>query len=195
MMACKEKKCRQCKNMFPPRNSLQVVCNFQCALDYENTKRQRKADAEAKRLHTEGKRDMAKRKIALRSRSDWLKLAQAACNAYIRERDGKICISCGNSNKNIQFAAGHYKSRGACPELRFHPFNINSQCNTTCNLHLSGNIENYRPKLIDKIGESSVLWLEGKHVPQKWTIDDIQDITQYYKEQFKILQAERDGEL
>jgi hypothetical protein len=131
------------------------------------------------------------RKEALKSKSDWLKEAQTACNAYIRERDGEICISCGTQKPEIQFAAGHYKSRGSSPALRFHPMNIHSQCNQYCNLQLSGNISNYRPELIKKIGILQVEWLEGKHEAQHWTIDDIKEIKAHYKEQLKLLKQER----
>ena len=114
--------------------------------------------------------------------------AQTACNAYIRERDkNEPCISCGTTKPDIQYCAGHYKTRGGHHEIRFHPFNINLQCNKHCNLHLSGNITQYRPRLIDKIGLSNVEWLEGPHKAQHLTIDDIKEIKMYYRDQLKYL--------
>jgi hypothetical protein len=77
--------------------------------------------------------------------------------------------------------AGHYRSVGACPELRFHPMNVHLQCEH-CNSHLSGNIIEYRRRLATKIGVDRVEWLEGKHEPLKLTIDEIINLTDHYKE-------------
>ena len=125
----------------------------------------------------------------LKTLSDHLNEAQTACNAYIRYRDGKKCISCGTEKPEIQYCAGHFKTRGAHSALRFHPFNIHSQCNKNCNLMKSGNIAEYRPRLIEKIGLDNVEWLEGPHEIQKFTISDAKEIKAYYKEQLKILRS------
>jgi len=186
----KQKKCRSCKEAFTPWNSLQVCCTPSCAIEYTKSKQITAINRDIRTAEKIKRKKHRQAKESIKTRSDWLKEAQTACNAYIRKRDGKECISCGTRKPDIQYAAGHYKSRGACPELRFHPFNVNSQCNHTCNMHLSGNIENYRPELIKKIGENNVLWLESKHPAQNWTIDDIKEIKQYYKEQLSILIGE-----
>jgi MoaA/NifB/PqqE/SkfB family radical SAM enzyme len=125
----------------------------------------------------------------LKSKSDWLAEAQREFNLYVRVRDaGMPCISCQKPPKKKN--AGHYKSVGAYPELRFHPFNNNLQCEH-CNSWKSGDPIRYRQNLIKKIGEPNVLWLEGRHEIQHLTIDDIKEIKQYYKEQTKILIKER----
>lgn len=183
MKKLKPKKCKICPTMFEPFNSLQKVCSIKCAVELTN----KSNAAKDKKIRLDFRRETRERKVAMKSRSKWLEEAQKACNAYIRERDGKICISCGTQKPGIQFAAGHYKSRGSSPALRFHPMNIHSQCNQYCNLQLSGNISNYRPELIKKIGIRQVEWIEGKHEPQNLTIMDIAEIKQYYKEQLKIL--------
>ena len=56
-------------------------------------------------------------------------------------------------------------------------------------MRLSGNIPEYRPKLIEKIGLSNVEWLEGHHEAQNYTISDANEIRDYYKEQLKILKG------
>ena len=187
MRVCKSRKCKECQEYFTPMNSTNSVCGWKCALLQVNRINERKATIASKKVDSAKKRDIALRKLALKSKSDHLRDAQAACNAYIRERDGKICISCGTQKPDIQYCAGHYKTRGAHPSLRFHPFNISSQCNKRCNLMLSGNISDYRPNLINKIGLSNVEWLEGPHESQNLTIDDIKEIKEYYREQLKIL--------
>ena len=172
--------CKACKTKFEPQyNTIQPTCSIKCAIDYANDKNLK-----------ERRKDTRKRKQALKTRSDWLREAEMACNAYIVYRDrNDPCISCGTMKPDIQYAAGHYKTKGAHPELRFHPMNIHKQCNKNCNLHLSGNISNYRPKLIEKIGISQVEWLEGPQQPQNWTIEDAKEIKQYYKEQLKYLKS------
>ena len=188
MKKIKLKKCKIFKTEFKPFSSVESWCSPQCG--YELSK-QRQA-AKAKREVKEFRRETRQRKEALKSKSDWLNDAQKSCNAYIRERDkDKSCISCGTTNPNIQYCAGHYKSRGAYPELRFHQMNIHKQCNYHCNSQKSGNIENYRPELIKKIGIQQVEWLEGKHEIQHLSIPDIKEINAYYKEQLKLLKQER----
>ena len=185
---CKEKKCRACKEVFTPYSSLSVTCSIACAIAHTEMKAEKKLKRDIKLAKQVVRFDLKRRKDKLKSKSDWMREAQTACNAYIRARDGNKCISCG-TEKPVQFCGGHFKSRGSSPEIRFHPFNINSQCNSYCNNHLSGNIENYRPALIDKIGLSNVEWLEGPHKPQKLSIDDIKEIKQYYKEQLKLIKS------
>jgi hypothetical protein len=189
MRKIKPKRCRQCKEEFVPWNSTQVCCDYQCAIEYIKDKNERNLQRDITKAKQVERREIRKRKEKLKSKSDWLKEAQNACNAYIRERDkGLPCISCGNT-RDVKYCAGHYKTRGGHPELRFHPFNIHRQCDWNCNLNLSGNISNYRPALIEKIGLKNVEWLEGEHEPQNWSIDDIKEIKKYYKEQLKLLRG------
>lgn len=125
-------------------------------------------------------------KIRLKPRAQWMKEAQMAFNAYIRKRDEHLpCISCGRHHQG-QYHAGHYRSVGSCPELRFNELNVHKQC-APCNDHLSGNIVKYRPALIAKIGIEQVEWLEGNHEPRKYTIEDLQAIIQEYKRKVKEL--------
>ena len=127
-----------------------------------------------------------KAKILDEDRSHWIKKAQTAFNKYVRQRDAEEpCISCGRFH-NGQYHAGHYKSVGSSPELRFNELNNHKQC-APCNNHLSGNIVNYRPRLIEKIGLDKVEWLEGPHKPAKLSIDDIKAIEKKYKAKLKEL--------
>jgi len=182
----KPRKCKVCESEYEPFTSLQRTCSPPCAI--EDVKRTTERDW--KRQETLRKQELRERKRKLKSKSKWLSEAQTACNAYIRERDGNNCISCGTQKPDIQYCAGHYKTRGGHPALRFHPFNLNSQCNQHCNLQLSGNITEYRPRLVKKIGLRNVEWLEMDHPAQNLTIEDIIEIKHYYKEQLKHLKAE-----
>jgi hypothetical protein len=125
-------------------------------------------------------------KQKMKSRADWLREAQAAFNRYIRLRDhDKPCISCGRQHQG-QWHAGHYRSVGACPELRFEEANVHKQC-APCNDHLSGNIVEYRRCLIERIGIDQVEWLEGNHEAKKYTIEEIRAIKAEYTHKSKEL--------
>ena len=141
--------------------------------------------AKKKREKIEKAADRQKRE-SLKSRSQWLKEAQTAFNAYIRARDEKEpCISCGRHHEG-QYHAGHYLSTGARPELRFEPLNVHKQCQP-CNTHLHGNLILYRVNLIKKIGIEKVEWLEGPHEPKHYSIDDLKQLIAKYREQTKEL--------
>ena len=125
------------------------------------------------------------RKEKLKSRAEWLSELQAVFNRYIVLRDGKKCISCGTDNPSIQYCAGHYRSRGAAPQHRFNELNTNTQCNHRCNLKLSGNIVDYRPALIKKIGLESVEAIENDNEVRYYSIDWIKDQIASYKAKIK----------
>lgn len=168
----KEKTCKVCKKRFLPSRPLQNVCGWICGL------------AKAKKIReVSEKKEYRAAKEKLKSRGDWAKEAQTAFNAFIRIRDeGKPCISCGSytGKKN----AGHYRSVGSCPELRFEESQVHLQCEK-CNSYLSGNLINYRIELIKRIGIDKVEWIEGNHEPKKYTIDDLKLIKQVYKQKLK----------
>jgi predicted RNA-binding Zn-ribbon protein involved in translation (DUF1610 family) len=86
----KPKTCAQCEEIFTPTRHLQKVCGPRCAIDYNRALKLKKAEAERKV-------SLKIRKKALQPRGYFLKKAQTAFNAFIRERDvGKPCPSCGN---------------------------------------------------------------------------------------------------
>ena len=179
MKKVKKKLCklRGCKVWFTQTfSSTQQVCSPACAYKYEIQKKEDRVKADKKRNKL--------KLIALKPRSYWVKKAITAFNKYIRERDKDLpCISCGRHHTG-QYHAGHMLSRGARPELQFHPANNNKQC-SPCNVHLSGNISLYRPALIKKVGLEMVEYLENFNKPQRLTIEDIKEIEQHYKDELK----------
>jgi len=132
-----------------------------------------------------------KRRLKDNDRSFQIKKAQTLFNRYIRCRDdGDACISC-NRLHDGQFHAGHYRSVGANPELRFNERNCHLQC-APCNNHLSGNIVDYRMGLVRKLGVQEVEYLEGEHERPKLSITDIKAIQEKYKVKIKELEAENE---
>ena len=113
---------------------------------------------------------------------------QAAFNAWIRARDaGSPCISCGTYQG--EWHAGHYRSVGSEPSLRFEPDNVHLQC-APCNTHLSGNPIPYRANLIKKIGLERVEWLEGPHAPKKLTVTEILEMKAFYRAEVRRFKKE-----
>ena len=93
-------------------------------------------------------------KERVKTKAKWLQELQVLVNQYVRLRDKRdFCTSCDKGPMwGGQWQAGHYYSRGHSAALRFNLHNIHKQC-SVCNNHLSGNIGQYTPKLIDKIGQ------------------------------------------
>lgn len=182
----RKKKCKICQGLFQPTRSIQPCCNFNCELAYATEHAKKKADnreLQEKKKERAAKSEVSKKKAEFydNDRSHQLKLTQATFNAWIRFRDsGKPCVSCDKPDSGThQRHASHFRSVGACAELRFNSLNVHSSC-SVCNNHLSGNIAGYRPRIIDKIGAELVEWLEGPHEPKKYTCDQLREIRAYY---------------
>ena len=179
------KKCavQTCRASFVPRASFQTWCSPDCGVAIARARQEKKRKA----LAQVERREIKVRKEKLKSRADHLREAQAAVNEYVRLRDAHLpCISCDslpNDNDLMtgsRWDAGHYRSVGACPELRFEPLNIHRQC-VKCNRNLSGNAVEYRIRLVLRIGADKVAWLEGLHEPRKYTVEEIKAIKAEYR--------------
>jgi ribosomal protein L44E len=176
-------KCPICKAPATQKFGLKLFCGFEHAAQWAKAQADKSKAKKKKEFNAETRR----RKVALKSRGDWLKEAQTVFNKYIRLRDAELpCVSCGRFHEG-QWHAGHYLSVGSHPELRFNEFNVWRQC-MPCNSHLSGNQVNYRIELINRIGLEKVEWLEGKHEPLKLTIDEIKALIVDYREKTKELE-------
>lgn len=178
----RSKKCRNrdCGKTFVPVRSMQSVCSPACGLAYAAKQREQK--------EARGKRDERKSiRVALekaKTRSTHLKELQVAFNQWIRLRDaGQPCIACGRHHQG-QLHAGHYRSVGSCPELRFEPDNCHLSCQP-CNVHLSGNLIPYRINLVKKIGLARVEWIEGYHEPKKYTMTEILEMKAFYRSEVR----------
>lgn len=183
------KKCRICKAKFEPFNSLQIVCSGKCALQYAQKDLQKASERKAK----EQRKWVREQKERIKPRRQWMKEAQDAFNAFIRERDSaQPCICCGEWGSDEswkpggQWDAGHYLSVGSHPELRFDEANCHKQLKS-CNAgegkyaHKRRTVgQEYRERLILKIGQAEVDRLEGPIEAKHYTIDDLKEIKAYY---------------
>ena len=190
----KQRACRICKSLFQPRKALQNVCSFECEVKLGIVMAERSKN---RREKAERVAEVASRKILklkLKTRGEWIKETQAVFNAFIRTRDqlaGHNCISSGRpldwSGNNVD--AGHYRSRGSAPHLRFDERNCHAQSKKD-NRYLSGNAVDYRIGLIARIGLEAVESLEADQTPKKYTIAELRAIKAHYVAKLKELKNE-----
>ena len=174
------KTCKYCKQKFTPERPKAICCSPDCAYNY-GLKAKSRAEAIAS---AQDRKTIRILKQCIKTKSEHAREAQNAFNAWIRLRDEKEpCISCGRFHQG-QYHAGHYRTVGSHPELRFEELNVHKQC-SVCNNHKSGNIVEYRINLLGKIGAKSIEWLEGNHEPKKYTVDDLKSIKATYKAKLK----------
>lgn len=190
-VALKEAKAKKCKNpacgvsFKPSFSTAQKVCSWACGLAIKdvNQEKARKSLAQIER------KEIKARKEKLKSRADHMRETQVVFNEWIRLRDAALpCVSCGRHHEG-QYHAGHYRTVGANPELRFEPLNVWKQC-APCNNHKSGDIVNYRIELVKRIGADKVNWLEGPHEPKRYTIEELKTIKAEYRAKTKELKRE-----
>jgi hypothetical protein len=188
-LPAKQPRPKKCKNpacgiSFPPQRLGQAVCSPKCALAIAPANREKARKA----IDQRERREIQVRKEKLKSRADHLKGAQVAFNAWVRERDADLpCISCGRHHQG-KYDAGHYRTVGSNPALRFEPLNCHRQC-SPCNTQLSGNIVNYRISLLQRIGAANIEWLEGPHEPKKYTIEELKAMTADYRAKTRELKG------
>lgn len=205
------KRCRTCRREFTPTHSaLQACCSPSCAIAHARAGGEKRQSLAMKRCAAAEKRE---RRVALKTRKDWLREAQAVFNAMIRERDYfKPCISCGVRGLTTQngggFDAGHFRSVGAAPELRFEPSNVHKQCKA-CNsgvIRRNGRVlvahdweryksihAQYRVNLIERIGLAQVEWLEGEHEPLHPSSDWLQTVIRQWRAETRQMRADRES--
>jgi hypothetical protein len=183
-MQRKLKRCKVCAEGFAPMSSLQKVCGINCGIALHRIEKDKEFNAETRRL----KKAVSENDVGL-----WRDKAQKMFNAYIRQRDKNDgCISCDKPAtwSGGLWAAGHYKTVGSRPDLRFNEDNVSRQCNFDCNQKKSGNVLAYRKKLIKKIGIERVEFLERDDCePVRYRLEDYKAIYKAYSEKLKSLKT------
>ncbi|WP_330208858.1 recombination protein NinG [Pseudomonas sp. Z13] len=185
-MIAKQPKPKKCKNpacgiSFPPQRLGQAVCSPKCGLAIKdvNQAKARKSLAQVER------REIKIRKEKLKSRGEHMREAQQAFNEYIRARDQAAGHPCISSGKPLDWSgnavdAGHYRSVGSAPHLRFDERNCHAQSKQD-NRFLSGNAVDYRIGLIARIGQEAVDALEADQSVRKYSVEQIKGIKAYYR--------------
>ncbi|WCM21384.1 recombination protein NinG [Paraburkholderia bryophila] len=161
---------------------MQKVCSPACAAAHAKKLSAQKSER-ANRAERKSLREALEK---AKTRGTHLKELQAAFNQWIRLRDaGQPCIACERHHQG-QNHAGHYRSVGSCPELRFEPDNVHLTCQP-CNVHLSGNLIQMRIGMIKKIGLARVEWLESAHEPKKYTLAEILEMKAHFRAEVRRL--------
>lgn len=179
----KPKKCRvaTCGATFVPARLGQSVCSPACAI-IDAPRHQEKA---RKSLAQVERKEIKVRKEKLKSRGEHMREAQQAFNEFIRARDQAAGHPCISSGKPLDWSgnavdAGHYRSVGSAPHLRFDERNCHAQSKQD-NRFLSGNAVDYRIGLIARIGQDAVDALEADQSVRKYTIEEIKAIKAEYR--------------
>ena len=180
-------KCKGCGKKCEP-SGVVTLCSYECArivAEKADKKVKQEKLRKAKAVKKAFKARTRELKEKAKTRAEWFADLQKEVNAYVRYRDkDEPCCTCGTRN-DIKYDAGHYRSRGACKELRFELTNIHKQCSVRCNQHGSGMRAEYRDFIIRKYGADHLAWLDGPHPSLKEqfpTIDDIRaEIARYRK--------------
>lgn len=181
-MKAKNRKCTQCKQLCLAEDALvshlKAFCSYECLKEYtQNTVKKQKSK--------EQKSANRKQREKLKTRSQWMREAQTAFNAYVRARDkAEPCISCGKFTEDDaiggKWDCGHYRSVGSAPHLRFCLINAHKQC-VKCNRFLSGNVVEYRKGLIRKIGMKKLEWLETTNKERRFDIDYLKRVKKIFR--------------
>jgi hypothetical protein len=160
-----------------------------CALELSKTIQKKIIAKEAQ----EDRKKTREKLDAMRTKPQLVKVAQIAFNAFVRARDAdKPCISCGKppSTESNQTDAGHFRSVGSAPHMRFVEDNVHGQCKH-CNQYLAGNILAYRKGLIERIGLTRVEQIEADQTVRKYTKEGLQEIAKHYKAKARRLKKEQ----
>ena len=182
------RRCSLCRKKVPAETavigSLKAFCSMEHLIEFSRSAAGQKIYQKAE------KKVVSETKQRLRTRSDRMRDAQAAFNRYIRARDrGKPCICCGRSQGDLKHGgavdAGHYRSRGSAPGLKFNLFNCHSQL-AYCNRYLSGNVVGYRAGLIDRIGLERVERLEQENSPRRFDAEYLDRVKRIFTKRAKL---------
>lgn len=184
-MANSKRLCKNCGNRvreYIVVNNM-AFCTFESAVKWANENR---LIGEKKNQQSQRKKDKNRLK-ELMSRSKWFNKLERLVNQYVKyvKENGKPCCTCGAINNKID--AGHFRSVGSCPELRFELTNIHNQCSVNCNQFGSGKRAEYNEYIINRYGLEHFNWLVGPHPNLKEQFPTWQDIENEIKRYRKLL--------
>ncbi len=186
-MTFRRTRCPHCKAKLDPGQRIHQECIAPWA-DAQQAKKER-AEAKAARMAARVERaETRRRKEAIKPRSKWLAECQAIVNRYVRLlalSRGEGCFTCGASPQQKfggTYDAGHFRSVGSAPHLRFWIPQIKLQC-IPCNRHKGGMALAFRRGLSRDHGEEWVTRLEAMQHIAKFDVE--------YLKRFKAVMSKR----
>jgi hypothetical protein len=174
-----KRKCANCKQFFKLVDMARIYgtnawCSENCAAEWA---------IKTSRKLREGVAKAEKKAVKENSLAHQEELTQKVVNRLAVMLDiGRPCISCG---KYLPLEAGHYRSVGSMPTLRFDLRNIHGQCRPcnvggTLSARRGKNRETvsamFRAALRERYGAELAGWLDGWHAPQKRTAQEVKNI-------------------
>ena len=170
-----------CVRTFIPLLPMQAVCGPVCA--------RRKVNA----ARVADKAETKRRKEAIKTIPQLKREAQIEFNNFIRARDRAANAPCISSGRPLDWSgngvdAGHYRSVGSAPHLRYDERNCHAQSKHD-NQYKSGNAVDYRIGLIKRIGLEAVESLESDNRVHKWRREELIAIKEKYRQKLKDLRA------
>jgi hypothetical protein len=164
-------------------------------LTHQRAKKQAEAKKEQRAKAKVERAQFRQRKEAIKRLPDLIAEAQVAFNAFIRARDaGQPCICCGKpfepQRPGGSMDAGHFRSRGAAPQLRFSEDNVHGQ-RKNCNRPGGATYAAFRAGVVARIGPARVEALEADNAVRKFGRDELIAIKATYRQKLRDLQREK----
>lgn len=154
---------------------MQAACGIECALKLAAAGRVKRDKIAA----TTDKRETRAKLDKLKTRAEWARECQVVVNKVVRLRDtlaGRGCITCGArpaQKVGGTMDAGHFRSVGSAPHLRFFTPQIALQC-VTCNRYQGGRALDFRRALVERRGAAWVEALESRQEMARFDIPYLQ---------------------
>jgi len=173
-MANKNRKCKWCKEYKPADEGVKHPIGWFCSQDHSILFAQDKQEKQKQKQIAKDRQLQVKKEKAQKSKdrerlkeltsiTKWRSKLQALINqwvVHVRDKD-KPCYTCGTTNPNIKYDAGHrhHAGRGGADRRRFILENIHKQCSVNCNQHGSGKPREYDIALDIEYGEGFAEYL------------------------------------
>lgn len=165
MIQTKPNRCKHCHERLPADMARHVL-HPECIDQWVAIQREKQEKAKVKAAKVRAAKDKRDTKKALekfKTPTQWEKECRDIVQEIARLRDRNDgCISCHmGPNYGGQWHGSHFRPAGNNAAVQFHLWNIHKAC-AQCNLFKGGNISEYRPRLVEKIGADRVAWLESQ---------------------------------
>ena len=181
-------RCAECRQEFKKLRITQKTCSVECAIPYGKRMAIQKSIKDKRKAEKLERDQIKERKENLKSKSQVSKELQKIVNMYIRKRDLKAgygCITCGTKS-TPRWDAGHFRSVGSAPHLRFDTRNIHLQC-MQCNTFFGGAGREYSINLPERIGQKTFEELVSDQTPRNYTKTDLQELKMLFRKKIKEL--------
>lgn len=164
--------CKHCKKYVPRETMVKYPSGRFCTKKHAAEWAIDNREKGTKKIEKEERKETRQKKKELMTRTQWYSKYQKIVNQYVTKvRDvGKPCCTCGTTNPNIKYDAGHCFTMAARPDIRFDLKNIHIQCSVKCNQYGSGMRSEYKKFIVVTYGQSELdrLEIRGKNLKEQF---------------------------